>query len=57
MGRKTQIKCNGDDSRFEEVASFVSEQIIYYANQYNVDLSLVAELLTKLLEFFLHNSN
>ena len=23
MGRKTQIKCNGDDSRFEEVANFV----------------------------------
>lgn len=23
MGRKTQAKCNGDDSRFEEVASFV----------------------------------
>ncbi len=23
MGRKTQVKCNGDDSRFEEVASFV----------------------------------
>ena len=23
MGRKTQVKCNGDDTRFKEVASFV----------------------------------
>lgn len=26
MGRKTQIKCNGDDSRFEEVANFVHKR-------------------------------
>lgn len=26
MGRKTQIKCNGDDSRFEEVARFVYDR-------------------------------
>ena len=26
MGRKTQVKCNGDDSRFEEVASFVHKK-------------------------------
>ena len=26
MGRKTQIKCNGDDSRFEEVANFIHDR-------------------------------
>ena len=26
MGRKTQVKCKGDEARFEEVARFVYER-------------------------------
>ena len=26
MGRKTQIKCNGDEARFEEVAKFIYDR-------------------------------
>ena len=26
MGRKTQVKCNGDDSRFQEVAGFIYDR-------------------------------
>ena len=35
----------------EDVATFLMEQIMYYAEKYKVDLGLVGELLAKLLEF------
>ena len=35
----------------EDVASFISQQIMYYVEKYKVDLGLVGELLAKLLEF------
>lgn len=48
MGRKTQIKCNGDDSRFEEVARFVYDR---FGNsiKYIADVARGQEMLSRIL--------
>lgn len=48
MGRKTQIKCNGSEERFEEIARFVYDRFVN-SIKYIADVARGQEMLSRIL--------